>query len=1283
MHPIFTLTASDIQRLNDEQARELVARLCKAELRCKGIGTDQVTWGGDQRAKDGGVDVRVGISTSAGITGYVPRDTTAYQVKAESFTPAKIPEEMAPKGVLRPAIEELSKNFGAYVIVSTKDSCSDSSLKNRKNAMSDCLEQRDLVGDVHLDFYDSRRIADWAGNYPGVLVWLRSVLGKPIEGWKPYGPWAYQEASVEDEYLIDDKIKIFVPNTDEAISVTHAIKRLRGEMEKNRVSARIVGLSGVGKTRLVQALFDNRVEASSVALNQDNVLYTDLSDNPTPQPTTIIEALIQEGADCVVVIDNCGQDIHRKLTEIVQRPESKICLITVEYDIRDDLPDGTACYRLEGSSGEVITKLLKRNYQALSDLDIHKIVEFSDGNARVAFALASTSEAQGQLAQLRDEKLFERLFIQKHTESDELQRCAEAASLLYSFNAEDDSKESELAILASIADVSITIFQRNIAELKRRGLVQQRGKWRAVLPHAIANRLALRSLDAYTPQTLIRMFVSEASERVARSFSRRLGYLHESKTAAAIANEWLRPDGLLGDATKLNEFGRQMLENIAPINQRAALDAVLRATESEEFLSVTNLNRSLFARLLRSLAYDSNLFNDAASALLRFALREPEDCKSDSVRETLQSLFYSHLSGTLALPEQRMTFVKLLALSGEEAKQKLAIRLLQAGLGTYHFSSSYGFDFGALKRTYGWYPKTLEDFRSWYGAFVQLAAQIGKNDTQVGRDARSLLGTAIRGLWGDECMNELLIDVARELASVDGWPDGWIGIRNALHWDKEHLETKSLEQLRLLENELAPRNLRGKIQAKVLTRGPFSANLEDEDEEDPDQKSGVHWYQKIQQEAETLGKAAALDKAVLLDLRPYLFNTGQTIKPFFFGVGVGQEYSSVHALLDQARELIANALNGAFDLQFVLGLLEGWNMTKPEEVSAFLDSAIDDKAWAFHFPILQLSVKLDDAGYNRLIKSIELGQAPCWKYTQLGYGRRTDGLSVQQLSKLLDLLALKPDNGLAVAIDVLYMVVHCTDNKDVDYRKELQVYVSNFVAELDWSELSIDKHNFLFHLEKVIEFALLGNDPCRITKQALTRLIKQEHAGKRIYSRQHGRLLRPFFKENPLDALDTVYSEDDKTLRLRLFTIQLDRHDETALSAVPPKALIDWCKDSPEDRCKYAAEGCKLYERENPDDSNNENVLSISTDARAILHIAPNKEEVLNILVGRFYPSVWSGSRAAILRQRASLLDQCNPTGDPELSELIKEAKVRLSKDISEVEQWEQERERKDTGSFE
>ena len=174
MHPIFQITSSDIRSLNDEQARALVARLCKAELLSKGAGTDAVTWGGDQRAKDGGVDVRVDVAPAVGVTGYIPKDATAYQVKAEPFYPAKIPEEMAPKGILRPAIAEFGHQSGAYIIVSTRDNLSDSSLAARKKAMADCIEVHGLAGRVHLDFYDSRKIADWVENFPAIVIWVRN-----------------------------------------------------------------------------------------------------------------------------------------------------------------------------------------------------------------------------------------------------------------------------------------------------------------------------------------------------------------------------------------------------------------------------------------------------------------------------------------------------------------------------------------------------------------------------------------------------------------------------------------------------------------------------------------------------------------------------------------------------------------------------------------------------------------------------------------------------------------------------------------------------------------------------------------------------------------------------------------------------------------------------------------------------------------------------------------------------------------------------------------------------
>ena len=89
---------------------------------------------------------------------------------------------------------------------------------------------------------------------------------------------------------------------------------------------------------------------------------------------------------------------------------------------------------------------------------------------------------KGELARLRDSELFHRLFHQKNVESSELLNCAEVASLLYSFDGQDTSHSSEISILAGLAEVSEVAFLRNVVQLQRRGLVQQRGKWRAVLP---------------------------------------------------------------------------------------------------------------------------------------------------------------------------------------------------------------------------------------------------------------------------------------------------------------------------------------------------------------------------------------------------------------------------------------------------------------------------------------------------------------------------------------------------------------------------------------------------------------------------------------------------------------------------------------------------------------------------------------------------------------------------------------------------------------------------------
>lgn len=95
MHPIFHITVDQIRRLNDGQARELIARLSRAHLQRAGLDSSSVQWGGDQRAADGGIDVLIEHSPAVDMDGPLRRSAGIIQVKAETFGPAKIGPEMA------------------------------------------------------------------------------------------------------------------------------------------------------------------------------------------------------------------------------------------------------------------------------------------------------------------------------------------------------------------------------------------------------------------------------------------------------------------------------------------------------------------------------------------------------------------------------------------------------------------------------------------------------------------------------------------------------------------------------------------------------------------------------------------------------------------------------------------------------------------------------------------------------------------------------------------------------------------------------------------------------------------------------------------------------------------------------------------------------------------------------------------------------------------------------------------------------------------------------------
>src|SRR5437867_10017306 len=109
---MFEITPDDIARLSDEELRSLVGFLCEAELRSRGFPVSAVTWGGNQNAADGGIDVRVALPAGTAINGFVPRPLVGFQVKKPDMTPAAIEPEMPPRRRVAPFHPRACGNLG-------------------------------------------------------------------------------------------------------------------------------------------------------------------------------------------------------------------------------------------------------------------------------------------------------------------------------------------------------------------------------------------------------------------------------------------------------------------------------------------------------------------------------------------------------------------------------------------------------------------------------------------------------------------------------------------------------------------------------------------------------------------------------------------------------------------------------------------------------------------------------------------------------------------------------------------------------------------------------------------------------------------------------------------------------------------------------------------------------------------------------------------------------------------------------------------------------------------
>ncbi len=803
-------------------------------------------------------------------------------------------------------------------------------------------------------------------------------------------------------------------------------------------------------------------------------------------------------------------------------------------------------------------------------------------------------------------------------------------------------------------------------DLKDRDLIQSRGKWRAVLPHAIANRLAKRALEAISKEKIHEGIICSGTERLIKSFTRRLSYLHDSEVAAEIVSGWLIENGWIGKAIfDLNEFGIEVLQNIAPVCPEETLNIIEKAANDPEkgewFASRENPKFLQFVRLLRHLAYEEKTFNRSVSLITRFAVSESKDENDNSIRDYLKSLFFIYLSGTKASHKQRAEFIEELLSSGDVKRQELGLLALDAALETWHFTSNYEFGFGARSRDFGYEPKSQE-ILPWYETFIKLCTDHICRITPTATEAKKILAGRMRGLWINARAFDALENSVKAIREHQSWNEGWIASSSILKLDSKGMSKDVLERLHALRETLKPNDLENLARTYALTDQHFLGDLED-DFDDVDTLEG---FKRTVEKTKEIGFMLAQDESVLDKLLPDLVSTHNS-RLYDFGQGLGNGCTDKKNLWKKLYEQVINVPEEKRQTSFICGFLSICAEEDHILYNQILDDIVGDTVLGGWLPIFQATSTIDKRGVKRLHRSLKTNVTAIHKFHHLAYGRAHESIGDDDLADLLEEI-LKRENGYFPATEILKMRFHQKRDSSLHSNKLLSI-ARKTLSTCDFS-YKRKGHLMDYALSEIATVCLSEKGFEKEAKEICDNVYKAL-VSNQIYGSNLKKFMAVLSEKQPLIFLESFLgnTEISGLMRNRIFTFYLSRY-ENPLNKIPDEVLIDWCELDSANRYPLIADSIQPYE-----ESSETGYLVWKKIVYSLFEKAPDLKSILSNLAGSIRPNIWNGSRTDVLNARLILFEELKNHSNEEVRSW---AKVQLSNLRIEIENTREQEDKSD-----
>ena len=454
--------------------------------------------------------------------------------------------------------------------------------------------------------YDAGTIQGWVNKYLAAVAAVSHWAKRPlISGMKSWREWEEREDFYRFEFVIDESRK-------------KAIQLIREQIAELQSVTRLIGLSGLGKTRLVYEALKPKDETDFLC---DKAVYIDASYGAQD-----IAARVSEWIRCnyegVIIVDNCDLELHKNLMKEVKSKRSRFSLLTIDYNLEED-QETLHTVKLDTLDNFYIKQMLEPVYgKRIMDLD--RIVSFAEGFPQIAVLLADARLNEiPEMSSLTDDELLKKIVWGKGQQIDTAYRVIKGCSLFEQFGLFYEASEEYEFIAKELIDINTDDFYKYIKLFNTRGILDIRGRYGKVIPTPLAIRLASDWYSETHPDRLAEIIQKPMPGHLDNSFFSRFSKLDFLSEIKDLVKNLCNDQGPFGTKESiLSVRGARLFNSFVEVNPKATIDALKRVFEGITKPEILTIDLDIMSYLiwsLEKLCFRNETFYDAAYLMLRLA----------------------------------------------------------------------------------------------------------------------------------------------------------------------------------------------------------------------------------------------------------------------------------------------------------------------------------------------------------------------------------------------------------------------------------------------------------------------------------------------------------------------------------------------------------------------------------------------------------------------------------------------------------------------------------------